>query len=257
MMRPLQNLRGQNLALMEQYQELFENYISSGNYVSGALTEKFEHELAAYTGCESALEIALRAAGVKPGDFVGIPALTFVATAFAVKLIGAKAVLIDIDKHSWNISMDTVSEAYEKHNFSFLVPVHLHGNIIHQNEFQDFVTRKNIIIVEDAAQSISRPSNKTLLLKGSEVAATSFYPGKNLGSITEGGAILTNSRKIMEYAKKYRNWGTVIKYEHDSPGGNFRIDEFGSGVLSIKLEHFLEVRKFAAYFQVFSGQIHM
>lgn len=254
-MRQLQKIKEQNLELINEFHELLETYVSSGNYVAGALTEKFESDLAQYSGCKFAvavnsgtfaLEISLKAAGVCPGDFVGIPALTFVATAFAVINCGGIPVLIDIDSTTWNISLETTSKAFKFKAFKYLVPVHLHGQHLDLSSFGDFIEKNEITVIEDSAQSINRnfmmkkPANISL------AAATSFYPGKNLGSITEGGAILTNSEQVANFAKLYRNWGALERYKHDSPGGNYRISEFGAGILSIKLkklDHYITVRK--------------
>ena len=244
-MRPLQNLKAQNLELIDDYHKLLDSYISSGNYVAGTLTSNFERELSEFTNCEyaiavssgtAALEIALKSAGVSPGDYVGIPALTFVATAYAVVSCGAVPVLIDIDQKSWNISLETIQDSFLRHKFKFLIPVHLHGQIIDLKSINEFALENNILIIEDAAQSLRQGSQTYSVAKYSQAAATSFYPGKNLGSITEGGAILTNSSSIAQFASKYRNWGAEKRYEHDFPGGNFRISEFGAGILSIKLQ---------------------
>lgn len=245
-MRPLQDLAKQNLLLLPQYQGLLEDFVNSGNYVAGNLTNTFEEALSQYTGYKhavavntgtAALEIALRAIGVSKGDFVGIPAITFVATAQAVISCGAIPVLIDINEKSWNIDSEKIFQAYKIQPFKYLIPVHLHGNNVDLDEFSNMVINLKITVIEDAAQSICKNLNSINSSKLSLAAATSFYPGKNLGSITEGGAILTDSKEIADFARLYRNWGSSVRYHHDKPGGNFRISEFGAGVLSIKLMH--------------------
>lgn len=238
------NLRAQNNSIRDEILAAFENVLDSGFYVSGENVEKFEqsfsrvHNSKYAIGCNSgtsAIEIILRSLDVGPGDEVIIPAMTFVATMEAVVAVGATPVLVDVDLTTWNLCLDSAKKAISVRTKAMIF-VHLHGSTIGVNEVKNFCEENNILLIEDAAQAHLATNNGVSVGQFGIAAAFSFYPGKNLGALGEGGAILTNSIALKEKAELVRNWGARQKYRHEIRGSNFRMDELQAAILSVKLK---------------------
>lgn len=204
-----------------------------------------------------AIELALRAVGVGPGGEVVLPANTFVATAEAVVRIGAIPVLADVDPTYQLIHPDAVAAAVTERTQA-IVPVHLFGQIAPVEQLQDVAASVGAAIVEDAAQSqgamrFGRPAGSL-----GTAAATSFYPGKNLGAAGDAGAVTTNDASIARTVRLLGAHGSEIKYSHEIVGMNSRLDTIQAVVLNAKLkrlEDWNEMRREAAtrYEQMLSG----
>ena len=208
--------------------------VESGWYVLGAETERFEAEWAAYTGAAhaigvgtglDALYLALRAVGVGPGDEVVVPSNTFVATWLAVTYAGARPVPVEPVEATYNLDPALVGAAITPRTKA-VVPVHLYGQPADVRGLLDL----GLPVVEDAAQAHgARPVGL------GTVAAWSFYPGKNLGALGDGGAVTTSDPEIAERVRLLRNYGSREKYRHEVAGINSRLDEIQSAALSVKL----------------------
>ena len=243
--RPLQDLARQNEMLLPEYRAVFESFATSGRYVSGPLVAAFESEFAEYCGTRhcvtvntgtAALEVALRAAGVTPGKRVAVPAMTFVASAQAVVQAGAVPVLVDVDPLTWTMDPAALERA-AKSGIDAVLPVHLHGRIADMQSISDIAGAHDALLFEDAAQAAGATSASGAAGSLGLAGAFSFYPGKNLGALGEGGALVTDDDDLAENARLYRNWGARRRYEHDYPGTNLRMSELMAGLLSVKLPY--------------------
>ena len=212
----------------------------SGSYILGSRVEAFESSLARCWGLRysvgvgsglDALEIALTIAGCQRGDRVLTTPLSAFATTMAIIKAGAIPVFIDTDAFGL-ISLSACREVLKnRSDIRFLVPVHLYGNVVDLNELRRLQDEFDLAVVEDCAQSILATFDGLPTGSVSEIAATSFYPTKNLGAMGDGGAILTNSEASFEAAKVLRNYGQTEKYLHERLGFNSRLDELQAALL--------------------------
>jgi len=242
------NLKAQNNLVREKLIESFSEILDTGNYISGKHVASFEssfakiHDSKYGIACNSgtaAIEIILKALNIGTGDEVILPAMTFVATMEAVVATGATPVLVDVDEINWNISAKAASKAITTKTRAIIF-VHLHGSPSGIESIYSLCNLKNIYLIEDAAQAhLAKSKNKSVGTFG-VAAAFSFYPGKNLGALGEGGAIVTNSKSLADKMCLIRNWGAKKKYVHEIRGSNFRMDEIQASFLEIKLSYLFE-----------------
>jgi dTDP-3-amino-3,4,6-trideoxy-alpha-D-glucose transaminase len=214
-------------------------------YVLGPEVEAFEAEFAAWTGARAcvgvgsgleALRLALLAAGVGPGDEVIVPAHTFIATWLAVSEVGATPVPVDVDLATGNVSAEACAAAVTARTRA-LVPVHLYGQPADCDALEALAARHALFLLFDAAQAHgARWRGRPLGGRGG-AAAWSFYPGKNLGALGDGGAITTDDLALAERLRRLRNYGQAEKYRHVERGANSRLDELQAAFLRVKLPH--------------------
>ncbi len=239
---PLVNLSTQNEEVRDVTMAGFEAVLSSTAFVNGPEVAAFEREYAAYSQVEhcvgvangtDALELALRALCIGQGDEVIIPANTFVATAEAINAVGASIVLVDCDEN-FLIDVNAVGGVLTSHTRA-VIAVHLYGQLADVDGLRRVLRDRDVAIVEDAAQSQGARRDGGVSGGLADIAATSFYPGKNLGAFGDAGAITTNSDQLAERVKKLRNHGGIAKYEHSVVGRNSRLDSLQAVVLRAKL----------------------
>ena len=238
---PLVDLSRQQSQIADQIREGFNRVIAENSFILGPQVGEFEEQWANYCGVTQAvgvgngtdaIELALRAAGIGPGDDVLIPANTFVATAGAVMRTGASLVLADCDDN-FLISVEDVERRMTP-NTKAVIGVHLYGQAAPMELLRERLGT-DIVLVEDAAQSQgARRYGKRAGSLGT-VGATSFYPGKNLGAYGDAGAVMTDSEEIGDAVRRLRNHGGTAKYEHPEIGFNSRMDSLQAVVLSAKL----------------------
>ena len=245
------NLVSQNLEIREELLKVVPEILDSGQYISGKFVEIFESNFAtastskfavACNSGTSALYLALTACGIGPGDEVIVPNMTFIATIEAVVQTGATPVVVEVDSANWNLNPNLITGLVTSRTRAIIF-VHLHGNPSGVLEARQIAKEYNLLLIEDAAQAhlAQTPAGKAGSI--GDVAAFSFYPGKNLGAIGEGGCITTNSEEIFEKAKLIRNWGSKSKYVYDVRGSNYRMDELQAAFLNIKLQKLPEWTK--------------
>ncbi len=218
--------------------------LESGAFIMGPQLAAFEAEFAAYCGSKycvgvgsgtAALELALRAAGLEPGDEVIVPANTYIATALAVSAAGGKPVLVDVDERTSCLAPGALEAALGPRTVGIL-PVHLYGRPAALPEILAFAEKHGLFVIEDAAQAHgARVLGKRVGTFGT-AAAFSFYPGKNLGAYGDGGAITTDDAAFYERLLRLRDFGQARKYHHDIKGTNSRLDTVQAAVLSVKLK---------------------
>lgn len=240
---PFLDLAAQSAEIADEVLPRWREQLLSAGFVGGPEVAAFESEYAAYIGVEhcvgvangtDAVELALRGVGVGPGDEVILPANTFIATAEAVSRIGAVPVLVDVDPDYLLIDPDAVAAAVTDRTRA-VVPVHLYGQTAPVAALRDIVAKHGLDVIEDAAQSQGASSTEGRAGALGRVAATSFYPGKNLGAAGDAGAVLTNDGEIARLARTIAAHGSAVKYVHDVVGFNSRLDAVQATVLRAKL----------------------
>ena len=247
----------QMVDLQTQYQNIKEDIdlgiqavIDSASFIKGAAVSSFQTHLEHYTGAKhvipvgngtDALQIALMALGLQPGDEVITPTFTFIATAEVVALLGLTPIVVDVDWDTMNISVEAVKKAITPKTKA-IVPVHLFGQCADMEELMAIAKAHNLYIVEDACQAIGsvyRFADGTEKQAGTmgEIGCTSFFPSKNLGCYGDGGAIFTNNDDLAAKMRAIANHGMVVRYYHDIVGVNSRLDSIQAAVLDVKLKH--------------------
>ena len=242
---PFVDLRAQYTSLTPEVQQAISAVLERGDFVLGEAVALFEAEFAAY--CEagyavgvdsgtSALELALRAIGIGPGDEVITVANTFIATAFAVSYTGARPVFVDVDPHTYNMDVSRIEEAVTARTKA-IIPVHLYGQPADMDPILEIARQHNLAVIEDACQAHgARYKGKRVGSLG-RAAAFSFYPSKNLGAYGDGGMFVTNDQGIADRVRMLRNHGQRAKYQHLLQGYNRRLDSIQAAVLRVKLKH--------------------
>ncbi|ATB64082.1 DegT/DnrJ/EryC1/StrS family aminotransferase [Pseudomonas mosselii] len=238
------DLKGVNEPLSDAYAKDFQRVLASGWYIQGQELAAFEAEFAEYSGVEhcvgtgtglDAIHLLLEAYGIGPGDEVIVPSNTFIATWLAVTRCGATPVAAEPDPRTYNVSSAAIEAAITPRTKA-IIPVHLYGQPADMDSVNVIAKRHGLWVIEDAAQSHGARYRGQKLGCLSDAAATSFYPGKNLGALGDGGAILTNDKRVADRVKELRNYGSPVKYQHDSLGFNSRLDELQAALLRSKLK---------------------
>ena len=223
--------------------EAIRRVMSSGWYVLGAEVEDFEREFAAWVGARQcvgtangldAIALALRAVGVGAGDEVIVPSHTYIATWLAVTMVGATIVPVEPDPVTNNLDPDRVEAAITSRTRA-LLPVHLYGHPADMFALGEIAKRRDLRLVEDAAQAHGAAIGGTRIGHHGDAVAWSFYPGKNLGAVGDGGAVTTDDPDIARRIALLRNYGSATKYVHEMQGVNSRLDPIQAAVLQAKL----------------------
>lgn len=236
--------------IKNEVDQAVQEVIVSGQYINGPWVQDFRKNLAEYLGAKhviacangtDALQIALMALGVQPGDEVITAPFTFFATAEVVALLGLKPVFVDIDPDTFNIDVSQIEAAITDRT-KVIMPVHLFGLPADMEPIMEIAKRHNLRVVEDAAQSIGANytfSNGETVKSGviGDIGCTSFYPSKNLGAYGDGGAIFTNDDELGATLQCICNHGSRERYYHERIGVNSRLDSIQAAVLDIKLRH--------------------
>jgi dTDP-4-amino-4,6-dideoxygalactose transaminase len=217
--------------------------LDSGWFILGGEVEAFESEFAAYAGAThaigvgnglDALSLALRALDIGPGDEVLVPAHTFIATWLAVDAVGARCVPVDVRPDTCLIDMQQAEIALTN-NTRAIIPVHLYGQPCDMAEIAKFAKSHGLRVVEDAAQAHGAKDAGRRIGAHGDAVCWSFYPGKNLGALGDGGAVTTKDNQVAANLKRLRNYGSDEKYVHQVKGVNSRLDPIQAAVLRVKL----------------------
>src|SRR5574343_97292 len=251
-MRKLQmvDLKSQYEKIKDEVNASIQEVLDTTTYINGPLVHQFQVDLEKYLGVKhvipcangtDALQIAMMGLGLKPGDEVITADFTFAATVEVIALLQLTPVLVDVDMNNMNISLDGIRKAITPKTKA-IVPVHLFGRAANMDAIMEIAKEHNLYVIEDNAQAIgadytSKDGSKKKVGTIGHVAATSFFPSKNLGCYGDGGAIFTNDD---DWAKKMRavaNHGMEVRYHHDRVGVNSRLDSIQAAVLDAKLPH--------------------
>jgi len=218
--------------------------LRSGQYILGRRVEEFEKQFADYLGVKycigvgnglEALQIALMTLGVKKGDEVITTAHSAIATALAIKAVGAKPVFVDIDEY-YHLDSDRIEKKITPKTKAIL-PVHLYGQTAAIKKIKKIAQKHHLYLIEDAAQAHGAEYDGRKAGTFGEFGCFSFYPTKNLGAFGDGGAIVTDSKDLYEKCKMIRNYGQKNRYEHEVYGLNSRLDEIQAAILSVEIKY--------------------
>lgn len=242
---PMVDLKAQYLTLKDEIDTAVIEALSATQFILGPNVQAFEQEAADYLGVShavsvasgtDALHLALVAAGVGKGDEVITTAFTFIATAEAISYVGATPVFVDINPDTFNIDLDQIEQAITDKTRA-VIPVHLFGQPVDMPALITLCNKKNLLIVEDCAQSFGAHIDNKMTGSFADFGAFSFFPSKNLGCFGDGGLITTNNEKHANELRVLRNHGSRERYQHNVIGYNSRLDELQAVILRIKLKH--------------------
>lgn len=245
---PLLDLKLQYAPLRNEILRVTEEVYDSQVFILGPRVEQFERDLALYcqsrhavgvsSGTDALLEV-LMVLGIGPGDEVIVPAYSFFATAGVVARVGATPVFVDIDLADYNIDPKLIEQRITPRTKA-IMPVHLFGQCAPMDEILAIAERHNLVVIEDAAQSLGSDYNGRRAGTMGTFGCFSFFPSKNLGAFGDAGAITTNDPELAEKLIDYRVHGMRPRYHHRYVGGNFRIDALQAAILHVKLAHLEE-----------------
>lgn len=248
---PMVDLKAQYRDLAGEIDAAIQAVVRSGQFVLGPAVQAFEGEVAAYCGVRhavavasgtDALLLALRAAGVGPGDEVVTTPFTFIATAGAVSQTGARPVFVDIDPDTFNIDPALVEAAVNSRTRAILA-VHLYGQPADLAPLRALCERRGLALIEDCAQSFGAEYGGRKSGAYGDIGCFSFYPSKNLGAYGDGGMVVTSDDAVAERLRQLRDHGRVAAYQHAMIGYNSRLDELQAAVLRVKLRRLDEYNR--------------
>ena len=238
------NLQAQYVEIKDEIEQGFAETLANCSFILGPNVQAFEKEAADYLGikhaigCASgtdALHLALEATGITAGDEVITSSFTFIATAEAIRYVGATPVFVDIDEKTFNITTDSIEKAITAKTKA-IMPVHLFGQPADLNNIKELCKKYNLKLIEDCAQSFGASLNGKQTGSFGDASGFSFFPSKNLGAFGDGGLVVTNSDDTAKKLKMLRNHGSDVRYFHDVIGYNSRLDEIQAVVLRAKLK---------------------
>lgn len=251
-MNPIQmvDLKGQYAKIQQEVDDAVLNVIRSSAFINGPEVGAFRQELENYLSVKhvipcangtDALQIAMMALNLKPGDEVITASFTYVATAEVIALLQLKPVLVDVHPDTFNIDPVAIEKAITPRTKA-IVPVHLFGQCADMEAILKIASKHNLYVIEDTAQAIGATytfSDGRTARAGTmgHIGATSFFPSKNLGCYGDGGALFTNDDKLAEQMRMIANHGQTVRYYHDVVGVNSRLDSIQAAILRIKLRH--------------------
>ncbi|MGP1717887.1 MAG: DegT/DnrJ/EryC1/StrS family aminotransferase [Methylophilus sp.] len=244
-MIPFLDLKAAYDALGAELDEAVLRAARSGWYVGGPEVERFEQAFARYTQSQycvgvgnglDALTLALRALEVGEGDEVIVPSNTFIATWLAVSAVGATPIPVEPSFGSSVIDAEAIAEKLSPRT-KVIMPVHLHGIPADMHAICALARKHGLFVVEDAAQAHGAEVRQQRIGAHGDVVAWSFYPGKNLGALGDGGAVTTNDAELAKRIRRLGNYGSSVKYYNEVLGVNSRLDPIQAAVLSVKLTH--------------------
>ena len=244
-MVPFLDLKAQYRAIKTEVDSAVIDVLESGAYVLGPAVQRFEaafartYELEHAVGCSSgtaALHLALLAVGIGRGDEVITTSMTFIATATAIDLVGAKPVFVDIEPDTALIDASKIEAAITPRTKA-IMPVHLYGQCADMDRIQQIADKHGLIVIEDAAQAHGAKIGGTFAGGIGRLACFSFYPGKTLGAYGEGGLVSTADAALANKVRMLRDWGQDRKYHHALKGLNYRMDGVQGAVLDVKMRY--------------------
>lgn len=259
------DLKGQYDKIKTEIDQAIHSVIDSTAFINGPAVKEFQTDLEKYLDVKhvipcangtDALQVAMMALDIKPGDEVITTSFTFIATAEVIALLGFTPVLVDVDPDTFNIDPEAVRQAITPKTKA-IVPVHLFGQSANMEEIMKIAKVHNLYVIEDTCQAIGAEytfSDGTVKKVGTigDVAGMSFFPSKNLGCYGDGGAIFTNNDELAKQMRVVVNHGMVVRYYHDYIGVNSRLDSMQAAVLKVKLQYLDDYskarQKAAAYY---------
>ena len=225
--------------------EAYKRVMNSSSFIRGKENEEFEKAFSEYVGADYAVGVAngldaiwliLRAMGIKEGDEVIVPSNTYIATALAVSYVGATPVFVEPEIESFNINPSLIEEKITDKTKA-IIAVHLQGRAADMDKILEIANKYGLKVIEDSAQAHGAKYKGRLTGSLSYASAFSFYPGKNLGALGDGGMVTTNDKELADKVRAISNYGSDYKYHHLFKGANSRLDEIEAAFLKAKLPH--------------------
>jgi dTDP-4-amino-4,6-dideoxygalactose transaminase len=242
---PLLDLKAQYKTIRDEVHAAVDKVFESQYFINGPEVKQLEEAVAVYSSCKKAVGISsgtdallcsLMALGIGPGDEVITSPYTFFATVGCIWRVGAKPVFVDIEPDTYNINAAAIEKAITKKTKA-IIPVHLYGQCAEMDPILDLAKKHNLVVIEDAAQSIGAVYKNRKAGSMGTVGCLSFFPSKNLGGLGDGGMILTQDETLAKKIAIFRNHGMDPKYYHQYVGGNFRLDSLQAAGLLVKLKY--------------------
>ncbi|WP_319468439.1 DegT/DnrJ/EryC1/StrS family aminotransferase [uncultured Pseudodesulfovibrio sp.] len=242
---PFLNLTALHAPLKEEMLKELEEVLDNSSFILGPKVQNFEKAFAEFCGVEhamgvnsgtTALYMALLALNIGPGDEVIVPAMTFVATAEAVRYTGATPVFADVEEGRFTLDPALIEKCITPRTKA-IMPVHLYGLMADMPAICAIAEKHGLAVIEDAAQAHGADIDGKRAGQWGDIACFSFYPGKNLGACGEGGCVVTNDAELAHQVQVIRDWGQEGRYNHVRQGFNARMDGFQGAMLGIKLKH--------------------
>lgn len=242
---PYLSFNYQHGIMKEELKQACENIIESGWFIMGEALKTFEQNYAKLSNTKEAIGVAngldalilsLKAMDIKAGDEVIVPSNTYIASWLAVSAVGATPVPVEPNILTYNIDVTRIEEKISAKTKA-IMPVHLYGLPCEMDSIMEIAKKHNLYVVEDNAQAHLASFNGRITGSFGHLNATSFYPGKNLGALGDGGAVTGNDEKLMNMIKILRNYGSEKKYYNVVKGLNSRLDEMQAALLSVKLNY--------------------
>lgn len=244
------DLKGQYAKIKSQVDAAIQDVIDNTTFINGPHVKQFAEDMSAYLDAKEvipcangtdALQIALMALDLQPGDEVIVPCFTYVATAEVIALLKLKPVMVEVDPETFNITAEILEKAITPKTKA-VVPVHLFGQCADMEPIMEVARKHKIFVVEDTAQAIGAVytfSDGSVKKAGTigDIGCTSFFPSKNLGCYGDGGALYTNDTALGSTIRKIANHGQAKKYHHELVGVNSRLDTIQAAILGVKLKH--------------------
>lgn len=229
--------------LDKELRDAFERVYTSSWYIGGKEDENFEKNFARYCNREycvgtgnglDAIMLSLKALGITNGDEVIVPSNTYIATALAVTYVGANVVFVEPDLNTFNIDPNRIEEKITDKTKA-IIAVHLYGQSCQMDKIMEIAKKHKLYLVEDCAQAHGATFKDKKIGSFGDIAAFSFYPGKNLGALGDAGAIVTDNKDLADKVRALGNYGSDYKYHHIYKGNNSRLDELQAAFLDVKL----------------------
>jgi UDP-2-acetamido-2-deoxy-ribo-hexuluronate aminotransferase len=258
----------QYLKIKPEIDSAIQDVIDSSQFIQGPVVGEFENDVAGYLGCKyaigcasgtDALQIAMMAIDIKPGDEVITSPFTFVATAETIAILGAVPVYADIDERTYNIDAGKIKEKITSKTKA-IIPVHLYGQPAEMDAIMEIARNHNLSVIEDAAQALGAEYKGRKVCTIGNISCISFYPSKNLGAFGDAGMITTNDDELAAKIRMITTHGSNRKYYHEILGVNSRLDSIQAAILKVKLKYLDEycsarVKASEKYNDRFNGKI--
>lgn len=241
---PFADFRPMHNEIRSELDKAYNRVMDSSYFIQGKECEQFEKEFAKYCGAQycigvatglDALYLILKAMDIGVGDEVIVPSNTFIATALAVSYVGATPVFVEPDISTYNIDVEKIEEKISDKTKA-IIAVHLQGRPADMDSINTIAKKHNLRVIEDAAQAHGAKYKGIKVGTLSDAAGFSFYPGKNLGALGDGGCVITNNKELADKVRALGNYGSDYKYHHIYQGTNSRLDEIQAAFLQVKLK---------------------
>lgn len=260
------DLKNQYMKIKNEVDEAIQEVLDSSQFIMGKVVGEFEHLTAEYLGCKfavgcasgtDALQIALMAIGIEPGDEVITTPFTFVATAETIALLGAVPVYADIDGRTYNIDPEKIENKITPKTKA-IIPVHLYGQPAELDQIMSVAEKHNLKVIEDAAQAFGAVYKGKNVSGIGDIGTISFFPSKNLGAFGDAGMVTTNNEDLARKMKMISVHGSEKRYYHEVLGINSRLDSIQAAVLKVKLKyveeyHEARIKAASMYNERFNG----